>query len=131
VTVNVGLRMKSRRLHPLLLSRAAQIAVVATVPVIGSPWVISGRLETKGVTSTPETVSMAPLEKAEDLRILYLLRYHMNTRMTAASSTRAAIELMTALATTPICDIFGCGVVIVVVLNWMSCTGILRMVSQL
>jgi hypothetical protein len=79
------------------------------------------------------------LEKAEDLRELYLLRYHMNTRMTVASSTRAAIVLMTALVTTPTCDVFGCGVVgcgdvgrgfVCVVLNWISCTGILLTVSQ-
>ena len=57
----------------------------------------------------------------------------MNTRITAASSIRAVIVLMTALATTPTCDFFGCGfvvVVVVVVLNWMSFTGILRMVSE-
>jgi len=99
-----------------------------TVLVIGFPWVISGRFGTKGVTSIPEAGSMTSLENAQDLRILYLRRYHMNPRITAASSTRAAIIPMTALATTPTCGVFGCGVV--VVLNWMSCTGILRMVSQ-
>ena len=107
-----------------------------TVPATESLRVISGRLETKGVTSTREPVSMPvmPLarDNVEDLRILYLRLCNMNTRITAASSIRAVIVLMTALATTPTCDFFGCGfvVVVVVVLNWMSFTGILRMVSE-
>ena len=105
-----------------------------TVPAVGSPRIISGRLGTKGVTSTLEAASMTKLENAKDLRSLYLRRYHMNTRITAASSTRAATVLVTALATTPTCDVFGCGVVgcgvIAVVVNCMVFTGILGRVSQ-
>ena len=65
MTVNVGLRMKCRRQHPFL-SRT-----------LDPHGVISGRLETKGVTSAAETVSMAvmaPLEDTDDLRMSYLLR---------------------------------------------------------
>ena len=83
---------------------------------------------------------MTPLEDTEDPPIvLYFRRYHMNTRITAPISARAAIVLMIALAATLTCDVFGCEVVVgevvgcvavVVVLNWMAFTGILRMVSQ-
>jgi hypothetical protein len=83
---------------------------------------------------------MTPLENTEDPPIvLYLRRYHMNTRITAPISTRAAMVLMIALAATLTCDVFGCEVVgcvavgcvvVVVVSNVMSFTGILRMVSQ-
>lgn len=101
------------------------------VPANESLRIISGRLGTKGVTSTREAASMIPLalDNAEDLRILDLRLSNMNTRITAASSVRATMVLMTALATTPTCGFFGCGFV-VVVLNWMSFTGILRMVSE-
>ena len=97
----------------------------------------------KGVTSTlePEAASMTPLENTEDPPMVWCRRrYHMNTRIAAPSSTRAVIMvLMIALVATLTCDVFdggtvgcvavGCGVV-VVVLNWMSFTGILRTVSQ-
>ena len=78
---------------------------------------------------------MTPLENAEDppAVLLYLLRYHMNPRIIAPKSKRATIVLMTGLATAPTCDFFDCGVVgcgvVVVVLNWMFCTGILHLVS--
>ena len=98
----------------------------------------------KGVTSTlePETASMTPLENTEDPPMVWCRRrYHMNTRIAAPSSTRAVIMvLMITLVATLTCDVFDCGTVgcvavgcgvVVVVLNWMSFTGILRMVSQL
>ena len=106
------------------------------VLVIGSPGVMSGLLGTNGVTSNPEATSMIPLENVEDRRILYFRRYHMNPRTTAPSSKMVAIALMTGLATALTCDFFECGAgavgcgAVVVVLNWISLTGILRMVSQ-
>ena len=67
---------------------------------------------------------MTPRENAEDpLVVLYLRRYHMNPKVTTPSNTRTVTVLMTDLATTPTCNFF-------VVSNWMSLTGILRMVSQ-
>ena len=108
-------------------------------PVIGPPRVISGLPGTNGVTSNTEATSMIPLEDAEDLRVLYLRRYHLNQRITAPSSERAATVLMTDPATTPTCDFFDRGVVgcvavgcgfIVVLLSLIFFTGILRMVSQ-
>ena len=105
-------------------------------PVIGSPRVISGLLRTNGVTSNPEATSMIPLESVEDRRILYLRRYHINPRITAPSSKRVAMALMIDLATALTRDVFECGTgavgcgAVVIVFNWISLTGILRMVNQ-
>jgi hypothetical protein len=101
-----------------------------SVQGIESSRVIPRRAGTKVVVPIPETLCIVAPEDGEDLWILGLRRCHMKAMITAAT-TRAAIAPMMALATVLTCDAvrFGGVVVVVFTLNFMSRTGILRIVG--
>ena len=81
-----------------------------------------------GVSPNADTGRIAELECQEDTRLLYLRirRSHSTKEMIPATHNRAATQPMMAFVITLTCDDFDGMFVVILLLKFMSFTGILR-----